>query len=510
MIRTNYRSLLLNGLGNSSAFAVSLVVSLVLAPIVLHAIGDARYGAWSFTESFIAYLTLFDFGIAAALVRFTPRCLTQNDDAQLNRFYSASLTVFLFGGVLSAVLGFAFEMLFLDRCLRSPDLSWEFRWLFRLLVCNFAFSLSMSAYSAMLDGLGRFALKGGVRTALLVARVPLTLAAIRQDNPLLALGVVLTACTVLECIVLALATMYLIPTLKYRPFSVDRATLRQVAGYSRHAFTAMIAGRLSFHTDAFVIAPILGPAAITVFSIPSRLVELSKALLRSATTPLTATFSALEARDDRTSLRATFMTASRMAWYAALPLEAGLLLLGYPFLSIWVGPHYAELCMPLLIVLAWPLSLTISQSVASRVLYGGGDLRNFARATMAEGLSNLVLSIALIFPAGIVGVALGTALPHAIFCIWVINYVCRKLNVGAREYLMAVIKPALAVTIPVTVWAGLARRGIDSWFTLFNAGAAGLGAYAVAVAILELATIRRIRMRPGKSLLSLSDLRPSG
>ena len=44
---------------------------------------------------------------------------------------------------------------------------------------------------------------------------------------------------------------------------------------------AMIAGRLSFQTDAFVIGSALGPEAITFFGFGNKLVELAKAVLRS-------------------------------------------------------------------------------------------------------------------------------------------------------------------------------------------------------------------------------------
>lgn len=73
------RRLLLNAVSNTAAFAATLAVSFVLAPIVLKALGDARYGAWSFAESFVAYLTVLDMGVAAALVRFVPRAVARND-----------------------------------------------------------------------------------------------------------------------------------------------------------------------------------------------------------------------------------------------------------------------------------------------------------------------------------------------------------------------------------------------------------------------------------------------
>ena len=84
------------------AFAAQLAVAFVLAPIVLRALGDARYGVWSFVESFLAYLMLFDLGVAASLVRFVPRCLATGDRDGLNRVFSACLASF---GLVAAAAG---------------------------------------------------------------------------------------------------------------------------------------------------------------------------------------------------------------------------------------------------------------------------------------------------------------------------------------------------------------------------------------------------------------------
>lgn len=481
----SHRRLATGAAANIAAFLASLAVSFVLAPVVLRALGDARYGAWSYTESFVAYLMLFDLGVAAALVRFVPRSVARHDYAELNRVYSAAVIVFGVGAVLAVVIGTVFDHFFLDRCLAAAAHREEFRWIFRLLVLNFAVSLPLSVYPAVLDGLGRFSLKSAIRAATLLLRVPLTLVAIRQERPLVALGVVITLCSVLEHLAIMAAVMRLLPRLRFRPRRVERATFRSMAAYSGNAFFAMLAGRLSFHSDAFVIAPTLGAAAITLFSLPAKLVEMSKAVLRSGTTTLTPAFSRLEAQDDLVGLRTLFLTCTRTAWYTALPVQSGLLCLGRPFLRLWLGGDYAERCAPVLYVLASTASLTIAQSVASRVLYGTGRLRGFARATLAEGLTNLALSLVLVFPMGVVGVALGTSVPHAAFCLFVIATVCRYLQVGIGSYVTEMVRPAVAVVVPTGLWLTLAGQGIGSWVEFFAAGAAGCVAYAAVALALE-------------------------
>lgn len=484
-MRLDHRTLVRNACGNTAAFAAQAAAAFVLTPFVLRTLGDVRFGAWSFVESFIAYLTLFDLGMAAALVRFVPRRLTAGDRAGLDRLYSASLLFFAAGAAVALALGLAFDWYLLDRFLCVPGRGEEFRWLFRILVLNFAATLPLSVYPAMLDGLGRFEFKGAVRIGVLALRVPLTLAVLRSASPLLALAAVVTACNLLEHVLLAIRVRRCLPALRFRPRDVDGRTVREVAGYSAHAFTAMVAGRLAFHTDAFVIGPVLGPAAITVFSIPAGLVERGKAALRSATMTLTSAFSALESSGDAAGLRATFLSATRWAWYAALPVQAGLLLLGHAFLSLWVGRGHADVCAPVLCALASVLSLSAAQSVASRVLYGTGQLRGFVGAAVLEGVANLVLSLALVGRFGVAGVAWGTAIPHAMFCLTVISLVARRCDIRFADYFAQVVRPLILATPLAGAWAWAAWFGITRWLELIAIGAGGLAVYVALVLVVE-------------------------
>jgi len=492
-----------------AALLATIVVSFVMLPVVLPALGDERYGAWSFVESFVAYLTLFDLGVAAALVRFVPRFVARNDHAELNRVYSASLTFFSFGAVVALFIGGVFEWLLLDRVLPSADYANEIRWLFRLLVLNFGLSLPMSVFPAILDGLGEFLFKSSVRTIMLGIRAALTIIALTYEQRLIALGIVITGCQIVEYLWLAAGARRLLPRLRFRPREVDRQTIKEVAGYSGAAFVAMISGRLAFHTDAFVIGPTLGTAFITLFAVPAMLVEKARSVLRAATTTLTGAFSAFESAGQIDRLRSTFLAGTQAAWTAALPIQCGLLILGKPFLEIWLGNNYRDTFAPVLWVLAPLLSLTIAQSVASRVLYGTGDLRSFAWAAVIEGISNLALSLILIRLFGVVGVAIGTAIPHAVMCLWVITYVCRQHSIGVSEYLAQLVVPVAAIVAPAMIWSRFLAHGITDWITFIAAGATGVAAYLAIIAA-WIAANRVVKMRLGRLRVSPLPMRRAG
>jgi O-antigen/teichoic acid export membrane protein len=171
--------------------------------------------------------------------------------------------------------------------------------------------------------------------------------------------------------------------------------------------------------------------------------------------------------------------------YCALPIQAGLIVLGPSFLSVWLhdDPDVARLAGPPLLVLAATLSLTIAQSVAARVLYGTGRIRLFARMAIVEGVANLALSLALVGPLGIVGVAWGTTIPHIGFCAFTIIHAGRQLGVCTTDYLRTWASPAAATAIPTAVW--LLSVGPRTYGEFVLTGLAGVAPYAATVLAVE-------------------------
>src|SRR5262245_47646449 len=151
---TSKRALAVNAASNTLGLLAQLAVSFVMAPVVLRALGDARYGVWTFVESFLAYLMLFDLGVGAALVRFVPRCRAAADRDGLNRVYSASLAFFVAVAGLAGLTGAAVLLLCGDDWLGVPaGLEPEAHVVYVVAALNFAATLPLSVYPAMLDGL---------------------------------------------------------------------------------------------------------------------------------------------------------------------------------------------------------------------------------------------------------------------------------------------------------------------------------------------------------------------
>src|SRR6516164_4338522 len=124
----NNRRIVVNAVANWIGFAAQLVVAFFMSPILVHGLGTSRYGIWSLVESVLAYLMLFDLGVAASVVRYVARFEATQDQAALNRVFSASVCIFAAAG--TAILGVTLIVAFpAFPLLHVPDdLATEGRW----------------------------------------------------------------------------------------------------------------------------------------------------------------------------------------------------------------------------------------------------------------------------------------------------------------------------------------------------------------------------------------------
>jgi O-antigen/teichoic acid export membrane protein len=480
------RRLLVGAVTNWLAFAATLLVGFFLTPYLVRRLGDGPYGVWAFVESLLAYFTLFDLGIAACVVRFVARFHATGDRDELNRLVSTALALFLGLGVAVLLSGSALLPIVLPGLEGAGVPHDEVLAFALLMLANLAVTLPLSVFPSILDGLERFALKSAVRIVVLAIRTVGTVVVMENQPSLLALGVLFTVCNLVEHAAFAVLSFRSLPGLRFSRRLVDRATLKRVKGYSLHAFLAMVAGRTCVQSGVLIVGALLGAAPVTYFALASRLVEFAKALLRTATNTLTPAVSALEAAGDMDAIRRMFLRGTRWVLYFILPIHLGLIVFGRPFLTIWLGEsEYADRCYLPLVILSATLTLVIAQSMAARILYGTGRLRLFARAAMIEALANVGLSILLGLQYGMVGVAIGMAVPNLVMCLWVIGHTARGLGVPLKTYVRdAWPRPLVAAVVALSVWVCVAWP-MAGWLSLFGAIVAGLVPYAVVVFVLE-------------------------
>lgn len=477
------RSQLIAAGSNWLAFAATLAVAFFLTPLLLAGLGAARYGTWCYAESLLAFFTLLDMGLAACLVRGVARHRAANEPDALNRLASTTLLLFSGAGLAALLAGLPLMLAIAPALGRQTGDEADTRAFLLLMLANLAATLPLSVFPSVLDGLERYSAKSAVRIGFLALRTAAIVVVVRAEAALLPLAVVFTVSNLLEHAAMAVLARRFLPGLRLRPGLADRASFHAIRRFSIDAFLAMIAGRITVQGGVVVLGLLLPMGQIAAFATAARLVEYAKTLLRTITATLTPGVSAMEAGGDWAGIRMLFLSATRFVLYLVLPVQIGLWFFGRPFLERWVQPIAAEAAGPLFI-LSIALAASVVQSVASRMLYGLGVLRVFARLALAEAALTLVLLAVLAWPFGLSGAAFATAVPHVLFCIAVIAHGLRVLQIEWRTYAAAWRRPLAAGAGLAAIWAALPVPAAE-WGAIGGTILAGLLPYVILAACLE-------------------------
>jgi O-antigen/teichoic acid export membrane protein len=105
------------------------------------------------------------------------------------------------------------------------------------------------------------------------------------------------------------------------------------------------------------------------------------------------------------------VTVSKFATLVAAPVAATFVFRGESFITLWMGAAYGPVSGEVLRILGIAFWLESTRSVVIHSLTGMGKQRAVIPGLALEAAVKIALSIALVGPLGIIGVALGTLIP---------------------------------------------------------------------------------------------------
>jgi O-antigen/teichoic acid export membrane protein len=214
--------------------------------------------------------------------------------------------------------------------------------------------------------------------------------------------------------------------------------------------------KVNYSTDVLVIGTLLGAPAVALWSPAQRLCEIalkSSNQLNDALFPMVVD---CDATQKESRLQRLFLQGTRLSLAAVIPVAGGLALLADPLLTAWL--HRPEFSQTATIVqlLALVVIVRVGSSTASIVLKGAGMHKRLVALITVMGIANLALSIALVRPMGVIGVAVGTLVPVAAVSLFgLIPSACRRVGVSFFRMFREAIWPALwpaAILSVVLIW----------------------------------------------------------
>ena len=442
------------------ALGVNVLAGIFLSPYILHHLGDEAFGLWVLIFSVTGYYGLFDLGIRSSIIRYVAKYSSVAQNDELNRLINTALASYSAIGTVALLITIILSF-YVGSIFRITGGSLEIaRWLFLMVGASVALSFPLGVFGGILEGLQRFYVLNITSIGSTMVRALLIVIALRQGRGLLTVTLITVALPLFTSLINAGVVLRVLP-LRFGPRHLSRESLKRIASYSGTTFVIIVATRLRFKTDALVIGTFLSSAAITYFTIGSRLVDYAGEVVSGLAQLFVPMSSKSDATGDLAGLRRIFIAGNRACALIIFPIAAILIILGKSVIEAWVGARYIAVSYPVLLILVVPYTLMLAQSASTRVLFGMAKHRTLAIVILLEGTANLILSVVLVRPFGIVGDAIGTAIP--LLCttlVFLPRHLCRVLNLRIRLYLREAFLMPVMLCVPLVAVLLLMRR----WF----------------------------------------------
>ena len=186
---------------------------------------------------------------------------------------------------------------------------------------------------------------------------------------------------------------------------VDGETARRLLRIGSLFFVLQIAVAVAYESDALVLTQVLGPAAVTTFSITMRVFLVVPTLAGFVLAPLWPAYGEAISRGDAQWVRRTLARALRTGLLLSVACAVILALIARPFIQIWAGfrPPFS------LIVAAsiWVIVMTTAATLAT-FLNSARVVRPQVVLALLMMITNLGLSIAFTRWIGVSGVIWGS------------------------------------------------------------------------------------------------------
>ena len=480
---------------NWVGYGINLLVGFLLAPVLLHKLGDIGFGIWALSLQLGGYMSVLDLGIRVAVTRYITHHHSRREREQIDVVITLGLLVLGLLGILCALAGLGIAY-YLPGLIELPaEIVSAARWTVVLIGLGIAVTFPGALFTGALAAVSRYDLINLRSAGTVVARGLLIWFLLSAGYGLVAVaGVALLASCAGYAWEARLAwQVYGGFRLRLRRDQLI-PTFRPLFTFSLFAFLLGISTRLLLWSDNVVVGVFLGPIAVTFYAIGGNLIDSLRNALQSVAAVFVPLATSFDARGDRAALRLLFLRGSRLTLLLILPAIFGFVALGEDFISLWMGTRYAELSSAVLTLLAIPVLFAPLMLTSHQILYGISRHKYNAYFSIAEAVANLGLSILLVHRMGLLGVAWGTVIPALVVeAVIVPCYTARQLDLRwSRCYWESWLQPVLA-SLP---YAGLLlvfhSLGVSrTWWGLCTTLACGLPFYGAFVWFVALSSSER-------------------
>ena len=415
-------------------------IGFLYVPILLHYIGKNEYGLYQLMGSLIAYFSIMDFGLTAAVIRFYTKYKALHDEEGMENILALSLRGY--GLVTVLVLGIGvFCYSFLDQAFAASmtvsELA-EAKHIFLLLLLNIVITLSTMVFRAVINAHEKFLFLKGLETLQLVSQPILVILVLQHYPSAFSVAAVQTGINIF-LVLSRVFYSFRVLHVRIRFHKWDYALIHEFKRLALSVFVVSLIDQVFWKTNQILLGMFKGTSAVAVYSIASLIymnyMALSTAISGVYLPHITEMVAKGEPVDKLSTL---FIQIGRWQYYLLGLVASGFIIFGREFIAIWAGTGFEDAYVITLLIIL-PFTIDLIQNIGLAILQAMNRYELRARIYFCIGMLNLILAVPLGIKWGGIGCAVATGSAMLIGNGFLMNWIySTKIKLAIKRFWMSI------------------------------------------------------------------------
>lgn len=464
-----HRRLSINSLANLLRYAVYVVVTFIMTPYTIRKLGLNDYGLWVLVLAVVGYGGLLELGVQTSVIKLVAQKNAANDQDGLQRIVSTAYAFFQGVGVLIACALVLVAPFFVDRMVSSPAEQETVRLLLMILGVNAAICFPAYVLGGVIYGMQRYLVKSGVDVFLAVVNAGLTFVVLEQGKGIVGLALVKMTVDVASIAALFLLTRRILPGLRIRFRAASASSFRELFRLGGQIFISSTTTRIATQTEPVIISAILSNTWTTVFSVPKRLVDYVRQISVTASLGFMPMFSELQGRGDTAQIARLYEQYTRYILIMIVPFVSSTMVLGGPFIRLWVGDELAAKGGNLVVYLSAAFLIDSLQPLVWRLMIGVGRVDFLVKVSAVGSVAYLVLATLFVHWWGVEGIGMAAVVMTVFNQACYLPHICGFLDIPPIKHLVECqLRSMIVWALATFLLYGIANFvGTDSYIKVF-------------------------------------------
>lgn len=463
MVKT--KGLFSNALWSVLSVLFTAVAGFLVVPVLLESLGADNYGIYVIILMIGGFAVLQNLGLGEATLKYVAEYYSKKDLKGVNRVLGATLTVYIFSGIIVSGVIITFASTIIGWFKIDPvHLSNSVKAL-RIAGGAFMISTFASALRTIPEATQRYDVLMKYNFGLMIVRYTSMYLIAKLGGGLVGLTILVLVSAAVDIIAFTYIARKLIPGIHCYP-NFEKKGIREVVSYGIFSFANSLIQKASMYIDQIILGMFYSTASVAHLAAPKDLISKAQGIIGAAGKPLFPRFSSMEEDE---AMQLLYMTSLWVLTVSSTVIFIPLAIVIPDFLSKWLNPEFAAHSSVFARYFSLGVAFNGGVTAYFALLKGTGRISWLTKIILVITVSQGILKAFLVFKFGLIGTAISTIAFSAVgisLCLYVGKRIFSKFPIRRLMVETALLPIGVGVSMFFAGCSLIKNFDLNSWFAI--------------------------------------------